>query len=71
MIHNLAAAQDYSAGQVYFIGVIALVAALASVSSGHRAKSNGRNGLSLLLRTCAGILIACGVILIVGQTAFG
>ena len=71
MIHNLAATQDHSAAQVYFIAVIALLAALASVSSGRQAKANGRNSLSLVLRICAGILIACGVILIVGQTAFG
>ncbi|TDU04194.1 hypothetical protein EDD99_2649 [Streptomyces sp. 846.5] len=71
MIENLAQAPHYSANQVYFFAVIALLGAITSVTSSRRAKSNGKKGLSLLLKICAGILVACGAILIVGQATFG
>jgi hypothetical protein len=71
MIENIAQTQHHSANQVYFIAAVALLGAVTSTASSRRAKANGKGGLSLLLKVCAGILIACGAVLVVGQAALG
>ncbi|MHA6762896.1 hypothetical protein [Streptacidiphilus sp. PAMC 29251] len=71
MIEYLAATQSLSASRVYFFAAVALLGALGSLHLARTAEASGAKApVRLLLKSCAWILLICGVVLVAGEIAF-